>query len=81
MSAAAAFLSAAILALLAWRTRSVMRAERGRPEKGCAPGEGVATIRAEYSSGIGGGGAADYTVSRDPQAYARLFVPKTKQKG
>jgi hypothetical protein len=80
MSATAVLLAAAILVLVAWRARAVMRAER-HLRHGGGPDRGVTTIRAEYSSGIGGGEAREYTVPKDPQAYARLFVPKTKPKG
>ncbi len=73
-------LAVAILALVAWRVRSVMRAERNEP-RGIFPDQGVTAIRSEYSTGFGGGEAMEYTVPKDPQAYARLFVPKQKRKG
>lgn len=74
-------LALAILAVLAIRVRSVLRSERGaRP--GAAPGEGHHVLRAEYFSGGGGGGeSTEYKVPKDPQAYARLFVPKDTWKG
>ena len=68
-------LCAAILVLLAWRAGRVVRAERGA-RRGSPPGSGVHRIEAGYWSGGGGGGHdASFTVPRDPQAYARLFVP------
>ncbi|SFG20099.1 hypothetical protein SAMN04488020_101490 [Palleronia marisminoris] len=73
-------LAALILGLLAARAWAVMRAERGA-RRGAEPGEGHHVIRSEYFSGGGGGGeTTEYTVPKDPQAYARLFVPKTKNK-
>lgn len=68
----------AILVALGWRTGVVMRSERGQ-RRGAAPGQGRHVLRSEYFSGGGGGGEArDYTVPKDPQDYARLFVPKDK---
>ncbi|CAM4219611.1 hypothetical protein [Palleronia rufa] len=76
-----AVLAAAILAVLAVRVRSVLRSERGTG-RGAAPGRGHHVLRAEYFSGGGGGGeATEYRVPKDPQAYARLFVPKDTWKG
>ena len=69
-------LCAAILAVLAWRTIHVVRAERGA-RRGSPPGEGVHRIEAGYwSGGAGGGHDAHFTVPRNPQDYARLFVPR-----
>lgn len=67
-----------IVGLLAIRAWAVMRAERGA-RRGAEPGEGYHVIRSEYFSGGGGGGeTTEYTVPKDPQAYARLFVPGNK---
>ena len=50
-------------------------------ERGSLPGKGVHVIDAQYSSGAGGGGhSSTYTVPKDPQEYAKCFVPKGKQK-
>ena len=71
-------LAALILGLPAVRAWAVMRAERGA-RRGAEPGEGYHVIRSEYFSGGGGGGeTTEYTVPKDPQAYARLFVPRDK---
>ena len=76
MSLLTVLLSAAILGILALRTIWVVRAERNAP-RGTEPGPGRHVVRSEYFSGGGGGGnATEYTVPKDPQAYARLFVPK-----
>lgn len=50
-------------------------------ERGSPPGKGDHVIEANYSSGAGGGGhSTTYTVPRDPQEYAKRFVPREKQK-
>lgn len=72
-----AALSAAILLVLALRTVQVIRREGTRPARGSPPGTGHHVIDASYSSGgAGGGHHATFTVPRDPQAYARTFVPR-----
>ena len=76
----AAILGAAILAVLLGRAVWVMRAEAADPDggrpRGTRPGPGHVEIRSEYSSGLGGGEAMTVRVPRDPDAYARAFVPK-----
>ncbi|MCY4303705.1 MAG: hypothetical protein OXC62_02800 [Aestuariivita sp.] len=48
--------------------------------RGSLPGKGVHVIDAHYSSGAGGGGhSSTYTVPKDPQEYAKCFVPRGKQ--
>jgi len=66
----------AIIALLLARTIYVLRQEKGEKLRGSEPGQGYHTIHAEYSSGFSGH-STSYDVPRDPQAYARLFVPVT----
>ncbi|RDC73073.1 hypothetical protein DLJ49_08135 [Rhodovulum sp. 12E13] len=64
------------IALAVWaKARQTIRREAGRP-RGIAPGEGDHIIDVEYSSGLGGGHATQIRVPRDPQAYARRFVPR-----
>jgi hypothetical protein len=65
----------AILAVLIVKARQTIRRERGQP-RGLAPGTGDHIIDVEYSSGLGGGHASQIRVPRDPQAYARRFVPR-----
>ncbi len=72
-----AALAAAILLVLALRTWAVIRREGPRPRRGSPPGTGHHVIDASYLSGGGGGGHhATFTVPRDPQDYARAFVPR-----
>ncbi|WP_147125126.1 hypothetical protein [Shimia ponticola] len=64
----------AIIALLLARTLYVLRQEKGQKIRGSEPGTGHHTIYAEYYSGFSGH-STSYEIPRDPQAYARLFVP------
>ncbi|MEL6915090.1 MAG: hypothetical protein AAFP13_11365 [Pseudomonadota bacterium] len=70
--------SIAILAILVARAIHVVRKEKGSDPRGSLPGEGDHTIHAEYSSGLSGHHSS-YKVPRDPQAYARRFVPRQKE--
>ena len=71
-----AAISALILLVLAVRTAAVMRAERG-DRRGVPPGRGHTRVEAGYwSGGAGGGHDGHFFVPRDPQDYARLFVPR-----
>ena len=36
------------------------------------------TLRSDYQSGMGGGAVRTWKVPKDPQEYARLFVPNNK---
>ncbi|OED47615.1 hypothetical protein [Leisingera sp. S232] len=38
------------------------------------------TLRSDYQSGMGGGAARSWKVPKDPQEYARFFVPKGQRK-
>ena len=50
-------------------------------ERGSAPGKGYHEIDATYHSGGGGGGhQTTYRIPRDPQEYAKRFIPKDKSK-
>ena len=73
-------LVAAIAAVVVIRTLAVMRAEKGRP-RGAAPGRGHTRVEAGYWSGGGGGGHdGHFDVPRDPQDYARRFVPRAQRR-
>ncbi len=56
-----------------------LRRTRGT-ERGSLPGTGDHIIEANYSSGIGGGHSTTYKIPKDPQAYARYFIPREKKK-
>lgn len=66
-----------IVAILVWRATVIIRAEKHQG-RGSLPGKGVQTLISDYSSGMGGGSYREYDVPRDPQDYAKLFVPKKK---
>jgi hypothetical protein len=72
-------LVAAIVAVLAIHTQRIIRAERGQ-KPGQPPGDGEFVHEVTYSSGLGGGQTAVLRVPRDPQAYARQFVPRDQRK-
>ena len=73
-------LSMAILFVVGWRAIHVMRSEKDA-RRGSEPGTGDHIIEAPYhSGGAGGGHDGRFTVPRDPQAYAKLFVPKEKDR-
>ena len=75
-----AVIASIIAGVLLARAIFVLRAERN-PRPGAVPGKGHHVLRSQYFWGGGGGGqATEYTVPKDPQAYARLFVPKTSDK-
>nr|WP_256474214.1 hypothetical protein [Lutimaribacter sp. EGI FJ00013] len=46
--------------------------------RGSEPGKGYHTLRSNYSSGLGGHDTS-WKVPRDPQEYARRFVPAAKR--
>lgn len=68
-----------MLAVLALRAFYVLRGEKGA-RRGSPPGKGYHEIEANYFSGGGGGGQqGSFRVPRDPQEYARRFVPKNRR--
>ena len=71
-------ISALILLTLLVRAIVVVRTEKGARLRGSAPGEGHHTIHSEYSSGLSGHHTS-YKVPRDPDAYARYFVPRNRK--
>lgn len=71
-------LSALVLVLLALRAVQAVRLEHRAP-RGIPPGKGDTLIDVNYASGGGGGGhSTTIRVPKDPQEYARAFVPKEK---
>ncbi|WP_136441520.1 hypothetical protein [Pacificoceanicola onchidii] len=55
--------------------------ERQNPGKrGSAPGSGHHELHSRYTSGVGGGHERSWKVPRDPQEYAKLFIPKDSRK-
>lgn len=68
-----------IILLLLGRAIYVVRQEREAP-RGSEPGKGVNVISSDYMSGMGGGSFSQTRIPRDPDAYARAFVPKNADK-
>jgi hypothetical protein len=73
-------LAGVIVAILVARAAWILRAEASRGNdgrtRGVAPGIGYTEIESTYASGVGGGSQSITRVPRDPQEYARVFVPK-----
>jgi hypothetical protein len=75
-----AVLCGLVVLVAALRARQAVRHDR-HDRRGSAPGKGYHVIDASYHSGGGGGGqSAEFRVPRDPQEYARLFIPKDRKK-
>ena len=69
-----------ILVVLAGRAWWVMRQEGDARPRGVEPGEGHVEIESQYFSGLGGGSHQITRVPRDPQEYARAFVPRKERR-
>ena len=70
--------SVIVVCLLALRAWQAVRLETGQP-RGVDPGDGETVVEVVYTSGGGGGGdTARFSVPKDPQKYAQMFVPKQK---
>ena len=70
-------LSALVLLLAVLRGLQALRHTKGT-ERGVEPGEGYTKIEANYSSGLGGH-TTEYYVPRDPQEYAKTFIPRDRK--
>ena len=80
MSELAVVLSALILLVLAVRTALVVRGDPPSRERGSLPGTGHHEIEVNYDTGGGGGTQQGrFTVPKDPQEYARRFVPRGRR--
>ena len=74
------WISLAIVVVLLVRALAVVRRER-HDERGAEPGTGYHVIDSSYFSGGGGGGhQSQFRVPRDPQEYAKGFVPRSKDR-
>lgn len=72
-------LSGLVLLLAILRAAQSLRRDRSSG-RGTEPGPGDSVIESHYSSGAGGGHSMSYRISRDPQTYAKLFIPKDRRK-
>lgn len=68
----------AILVVTVLLGRQALRKDPGK-SRGSPPGKGYHTLQSNYSSGLGGQ-SIDYKVPKDPQEYAKHFIPKEKTK-
>jgi|GEM_PF-309146 len=69
-------MSVLVLVLLAARAVQAVRTEH-KSQRGIDPGQGDTLIDVNYASGGGGGGhSTTIRVPKDPQEYAKAFVPK-----
>lgn len=59
---------------------ALMGKRKAEKQRGCEPGKGYHTLTSDYQSGMGGGHVTTWKVPRDPQEYAKRFVPKDKSK-
>jgi len=73
-------LSGLVLLVAVLRAAQSIRQDRAQG-RGTLPDTGHSVIDASYSSGgAGGGDAMRYRIPRDPQTYAKLFIPKDRRK-
>ena len=77
LSAPVVVISAAILVVLAARAAWVIRSEKNQ-QRGSLPGRGDHVIEANYNSGLGGH-TGQFRVPKDPNEYARRFVPHSRR--
>lgn len=68
----------AIIGVTLLLARRAIRDDEGKG-RGTPPGKGHTTLHSHYSSGLGGQ-SHSYQVPRDPQEYAKRFIPKGKTK-
>ena len=71
-------LSLAILAVSVVRAAYALRQDPGNT-RGTLPGKGDHIIESDYSSGLSGH-STSYRVPKDPQDYAKRFVPRETRK-
>ncbi|MDJ1007266.1 MAG: hypothetical protein QNJ13_05515 [Paracoccaceae bacterium] len=70
-------LSGAIVVVLVIRAALVIRHE-GERSRGSLPGKGHHVIDANYNSGLGGQ-TGQFRVPKDPDEYAKSFVPRSRR--
>jgi hypothetical protein len=72
----AGLLALILVARAIWILRAEARRDDGGRPRGIRPGTGYTEIQSDYASGLGGGNQMTTRVPKDPQEYARAFVPK-----
>ena len=69
-----------VLVVAAIAALAIMGQRKSPGARGSEPGKGMHTLESDYQSGMGGGNVTRWQIPRDPQAYAKLFVPKDTKK-
>ncbi|MDA7424444.1 hypothetical protein [Thalassococcus lentus] len=73
------FVLIALALVIAMIVALAMLEQRRHPgRRGSEPGKGYHHLKSDYQSGVGGGNVKTWKVPRDPQEYARQFVPHSK---
>jgi hypothetical protein len=75
-----AFLALLIVALVAMVAALAWLGQRRNTGQGEDANPDYHILHSEYHSGVGGGENRTWKIPKDPQAYARLFIPKDKTK-
>ncbi|MFW2544083.1 hypothetical protein ACN2XU_15725 [Primorskyibacter sp. 2E107] len=65
-----------VLIAVAAAALAVVNQRRNPGSRGSEPGTGFHELHSDYQSGVGGGENQSWKIPRDPQDYAKLFIPK-----
>ncbi|UWQ51402.1 hypothetical protein K3722_08485 [Leisingera caerulea] len=74
------FASILVLGIVVMTAVVAVVSQRRRPLEEDDTDPDYHTLRSDYQSGMGGGSVRTWKVPKDPQEYARFFVPKNKLK-
>ena len=74
------FASILVLGIVVMTAVVAVASQRRRPLEENDTDPDYHTLRSDYQSGMGGGSVRTWKVPKDPQEYARFFVPKNKLK-
>ncbi|CUI00945.1 hypothetical protein [Leisingera aquaemixtae] len=74
------FASILVLGIVVMTAVVAVVSQRRRPLEDDDTDPGYHTLRSDYQSGMGGGSVRTWKVPKDPQEYARFFVPKSNRK-
>ncbi|UWR86066.1 hypothetical protein K4L05_08325 [Phaeobacter inhibens] len=73
------FMSLLILGIVVMTALVALIGQRRPPIEEDETDPNYHTLRSDYQSGIGGGSMRTWKVPKDPDEYARFFVPKGKK--
>ncbi|QDI75897.1 hypothetical protein PNH50_08210 [Leisingera aquaemixtae] len=74
------FASILVLGIVVMTAVVAVVSQRRRPLEDDDTDPDYHTLRSDYQSGMGGGSVRTWKVPKDPQEYARFFVPKSNRK-